>query len=650
MRLPVVGEGHIRKGEAAHVVDALLYGKFTVLGICGGEVVAGGFGAHAVVARVPYAARELDPAAAFIFDFKQIGDIDGDLGAADGSDGTARRDARRRLAPMGDADLRQADGDIFRLRRDDAPGAIRRHVAVARRARLPEIVDVADDEGNVIAAHFRAAFRRDGIIEQVIRAARAGKAGILFGERLRLPGIRQVVDLDERGVDEHGTDLVGIRNIARQHIVAAFLQRYGDGIAARVHRVRQRAVRGPAVVGGASIGVEEVEHIDRFAIGQAGNGGHLCGFECLAAEHGAGAAKARDGDRFGNYLQRARLDAGHVIVLQILRARHRDDIAADVPCGRFIAVCIQQREHHIGFPICFVVHFDEVVAQVVAVYVVHGYFAEAVFGRCRPLTVIGMGARRLPYDDVDGELVDIEGLAEGAGQRIVFGVFIARLKALHREGVAAFLIVFELLHADLQLVDAAAEAVVRLDDVKLIFTVIGIMPLHRPGDVRNDGFVDGVLLRERVAARGEGIVVRMAARQRKSRRHGMFARVRAVACGHFVTDEAHAARQVVDIFEAGILHLPVVDVFADGESNISIVSDIEFRLCDGPGEAGISIGIFAVVAVARRPLIVLRVLQADADPILARVACRQVRSAVCIIIRRPVCRPGKAHHFRIEAD
>ena len=262
-----------------------------------------------------------------------------------------------------------------------------------------------------------------------------------------------------------------------------------------------------------------------------------------------------------------------------------------------------------------------------------------------------MAARRLPYDDVDGELVDIEGLAEGAGQRIVFGVFIARLKALHREGVAAFLIVFELLHADLQLVDAAAEAVVRLDDVKLIFTVIGIMPLHRPGDVRNDGFVDGVLLRERVAARGEGIVVRMAARQRKSRRHGMFARVRAVACGHFVTDEAHAARQVAGVFEAGILHLPVVDVFADGELDIIfIVMNIKLLLCNGPGEAGISIGIFAVVAVARRPLIVLRVLQADADPILARVGCLQIRNAVCIIIRRPVCRTGKAHHFRIEAD
>ena len=133
VRLPVVGEGHIRKGEAAHVVDARLYGKFMILGICGGEVVAGGFGAHAVVARVPYAARELDPAAAFVLDFKQIGDIDGDLGAADGSDGAACRDACRRLSPIGDADLRQADGDIFRLRRDDAPGAVRRHVAVARR-------------------------------------------------------------------------------------------------------------------------------------------------------------------------------------------------------------------------------------------------------------------------------------------------------------------------------------------------------------------------------------------------------------------------------------------------------------------------------------------------------------------------------------
>ena len=650
VRLPVVGEGHIRKGEAAHVVDARLYGKFMILGICGGEVVAGGLGAHAVVARVPYAARELDPAAAFVLDFKQIGDIDGDLGAADGSDGTARRDACRRLAPMGDADLRQADGDIPGLRRDDVPGAVRRHVAVARRARLPQIVGVADDEGDAVAAHFRAALRRDGIIEQVIRAARAGKAGILFGERLRLPGIRQVVDLDERGVDEHGTDLVGIRNIARQHIVAA-LQRYGDGIAARVHRVRQCAVRGPAVVGGAGIGVEEVEHIDRFACDQAGNGGHRCGVERIVSEGHAGAVKARDRNFFGNDLQRARLDAGHVVVLQILRARHRDDIAADVPCARRIAVCIQQSKAHVVFPIGLIVFFDEVVAQVVAVYAVHGDLAEAVFGRCRPLTVISMRSARLPYDDVDGELVDIEGLAEGAGQRIVFGVFIARLKALHREGVAAFLIVFELLHADLQLVDAAAEAVVRLDDVKLIFTVIGIMPLHRPGDTRNDGFVDGVLLRERVAARGEGIVVRMAARQRKGRRDGMFARVRAVACGHFVTDEAHAARQVVDIFEARILHLPVVDVFADGELDIIyIVMNIKLRLCNGPGEAGISIGIFAVVAVARRPLIVLRVLQADADPILARVGCLQIRNVVCIIIRRPVCRPGKAHHFRIEAD
>ena len=296
-----------------------------------------------------------------------------------------------------------------------------------------------------------------------------------------------------------------------------------------MHLVRQRAVRSPAVVCGAAIGVEEVELADRFACDQAGNGGHRCGAERIVSEGRAGAVKARDRNFFGNDLQRARLDAGHVIVLQILRARHRDDIAADVPCARRIAVCIQQRKAHVGFPIGFVVQFDEVVAQVVAVYAVHGDLAEAVFGRCRPLTVIGMGARRLPYDDVDGELVDIEGLAEGAGQRIVFGVFIARLKALHREGVAAFLIVFELLHADLQLVDAAAEAVVRLDDVKLICAVIGIVPLHRPGDTRNDGFGDGVLFRDRdlrnIFARLQRIILRVGARQIQRHRNGMRARV-----------------------------------------------------------------------------------------------------------------------------